>query len=150
MTAIRSYHPAQRCFGAERLCGPAATGAARRRHRSRRRSRVPSRRRRRAEQADHPGQARQAVATHLGQLRAATGGQQPLGSETWVCMCWMTSPIPFIASVPTTAGITAGAGRSVRTGRGKRRISTACRVAWGGSSGSKAKRRPLGCLFCGR
>ncbi|CAI8766812.1 hypothetical protein EMIT0196MI5_180037 [Pseudomonas sp. IT-196MI5] len=38
------------------------------------------------EQAEHPGQALQAVATHFCELRATTRGQQPLGSEAWgVC-----------------------------------------------------------------
>ena len=34
------------------------------------------------EQTEYPGQTLQADATHLRQLRPATGGQQPLGRET--------------------------------------------------------------------
>ncbi|MOA47186.1 hypothetical protein D3C78_1698000 [compost metagenome] len=59
----------------------------------------------------------------------------------------MTSPIPFIASVPITAGIMVGVGRLVRKGRGKILTSRVYRVAWGENSGSNAKKATFGSPF---
>ncbi|MNO95904.1 hypothetical protein D3C76_875590 [compost metagenome] len=119
------------------------------RHRSRRRSRVPSRRRRRCRASrprrpNRPSRCR-APPRALRRHRGVT----VIGIRNWVCTCSTVNRTRSIASAPTTVGITAGAARSAPTGRGKRRTSRACRVVWDGSSGSNAKGDLRGRLICG-